>query len=1235
MRLRTVLLILSILLASLAGAVVWLLASANGLQTASQLAMRFSGGQLQIEQASGRLIGPLQLGALRWQTPALTVNVEQISLDWSPGALFERRLQIAALSAERLHIVNVPSPEPSPPPSELLLNVAVNVDKLAISRLEYGNALSASELAGSLHSDGRQHRLSDFRVRFADIDITAEATLDGAAPLQLAASARLSGQFEQRPMALALTASGPLEKIDLQAIAEAGLSGRADVVLTPFAPAAFASARLALDEIDPAAWQSGAPQAQLSLRADLLPQGHGVAGRFRLDNRQPGKIDLQRLPLIALSGHLDWQGERAKLDALSITLPGKGELSGRGQWLNGTLDLDLAARQLDAAQLVSTLRSTRLSGPISASLSANHQAVKLALQDARFRLKAEVSHTGGKLSLPMLEVAADQALLSARGELALDEDKAFTAEGLLSRFDPSRFAKVPAASINARFKTTGKLAPRPIIDASFALQESLLAGHAFTGQGSLRVDWPHIPQADIALHAGPNHLTARGAFGRPGDALAIDIDAPQLASYGLEGGISGRLDLGGSVQKPQLTANLNAAQLGLPGSLRLKGLTLVASIAEQPDSPLQIDLQIARLETPAQAMLAKSIRVQGEGNNRAHRLRASVELAGENQLSVALEGGLDQREANTSWQGRLLEASLKAPDKARNVQLTAPANLLLSAQRWSFGPAQLSGNPLDWQATLQAAADPQQLRASLNARGPRVGKVDGQLTAGMAGAWSLAAQMPWQGSLKTDIADLGWVAELIGEEWQSEGRFNGELQLAGTPATPLYSGRFRGEKLALRLAGQGLHLANGDLAIELDANRLQVKKLRFDSLQKPPPRPLRLTDREAIAALTRDPGWLEISGEMQVDRNMGADRAFLDVKLERLGAFQLPDQWLLLSGDGRLSWQGDTLSARGKLAVDAGYWQLAPGGAPRLSEDVIIKRPGEAPPPSSLRPKLNLDITTDLGRNFLFQGAGLSSLLSGNVRLRASGRDLPRASGSIRTRAGRFDAYGQQLSIERGILTFQGLIDNPALDVRAVRKGLSVEPGVQISGTAQKPIIKLISDPDLPEAEKLAWLVLGHGPEQMGAGDATVLLSAAGGLLGNESGNVVQQLKTTFGIDEFGLRQGDISSAGGRQAGSRVAGSSVDTTAATGNQIFSVGKRLSSNALLSYEQSIGKAESIVKLTVNLSRQVAVIGRAGSDNALDIFYTLSFGGPARRTRSVQQKTGVDQVPVVPEVLDPGR
>lgn len=854
---------------------------------------------------------------------------------------------------------------------------------------------------------------------------------------------------------------------------------------------------------------------------------------------------------------------------------------------------------------MSTLRSTRLNGPISGRLGADRQQLKLALKDATFTLLADASHADQRIDLPQLQLSAGDARLSAKGELDLKTPRAFTAEGELQRFDPSRFAKLPAAQINARFTAGGRLDPQAVVDASFSLQDSRLANQPLSGQGKLSVAWPRIPGIAVDLVSGANRLSARGAFGQPGDTVVVDLDARQLAPYGLDGGMAGRFELSGSTQQPKFTGQLSADKIGWPGVARLSGLSLKADAGSQAGSPLNLDLAIAALDTPDQPGLLRGIRAHGEGTNQAHRLTASAEVAGKNLLNLAADGGLSADFGQ--WQGRLLDAKMNSADKSRNFRLAAPAQIKLAGPGWSFGPAQFTGEPLDWQATLQAGADARQLRATLSTRGSRIGQVDGELSAAMLGAWSLDQKARWQGSLKTDIADLGWLGEPIGDGWHSEGRLNGELLLAGTPAAPLTSGRLRGDRLALRLPEQGLNLARGELDVDLRDNLLHINRLGFDSLLQPLPRAIRLEARDDLAALIRQPGRLEISGEIRVDRRSAGENAFLEIKLDRLGAFQLPDQWVAVSGNGRLSLKDGTLGAVGKLAVDAGYWQLAPGGTPRLSDDVVVRRPGSEKPAARLRPKLELDISTDLGRNFLFNGAGLTSRLVGDIRISARGRDLPRASGTIRARGGRYEAYGQKLEIERGILSFNGLLDNPGLDVRAVRKGLTVEPGVQISGSAQRPVIRLISDPELPEAEKLAWLVLGHGPEQMGAGDATLLFSAAGGLLGNESGGVIQQLKNRLGFDEFGLRQGTIGDTGGRQPSSRVAGgNSIDTAGTTGQQILSVGKRLSSNALVSYEQTLGRAEGIVKLTVNLTRQIAVIGRAGSDNALDIFYTLTFG-----------------------------
>ena len=1190
--------------ASLIGATGWLTTSESGLRLVIAQAEQASGGQLQVEQAEGRLLGPLRLGQLRWQSPSLQIEATDLQLDWRPSALLHGTLHLRELSAERLHISTPPSSEPTPIPSDLQLPAAVDVEKIAISALSFNAAISARAVQGRFRSDGRQHQLSAFSLETADIALSGEAQLDGQAPFPLSAQAQVSGQLEQRPLALSLDARGPLERIAVEARATQGVSGQASALLTPFAASPLASARLQIDALDPASWLAGAPQAKLNLVAELQPHGKGLAGSFGLSNQQPGPLDRQRLPLRTLAGSFRSDGEQATFDRLHASLPGQGELSGSGEWQGSSLRLDLNARQLDAAQLLSLLRSTRLNGPISTRLGRAEQTVQIDLADARFRLRGEARHAAGRLQLPQLLLSADAARLSAQGEVDLNAGRAFKLQGELQHFDPRRFlvstGQFPSAQLNARWQASGQLSGEPRIAADLTLHDSQLAGQPLSGHAHFNLAWPLLPQLDLALQAGANQLTAQGAFGRPDDRLQIQLSAPQLAPYGLQGGIQARLTLAGLPSQPSLQGEVQAEQLGRPGLGQISGLQLQATLGGSETAAQSIELRLARLDLAEQPGLLRALHLHGTGSQLAHQLQAEARLAGEHQLKLSASGGLQ----GGRWQGQLASLQLTGPEPARNLQLVTPAPLQLASSDWAFGPAQLAGKPLDWQATLQAAADARQLTARLHGRGSRIGQIDGQLQAGMRGAWQLASDAPWRAKLSSDIADLGWLGELIGDGWQSAGRLRGELQVAGTPAQPLSSGRFVGEQLALRLPAQGLNLARGELDIDLRDNLLQINRLRFASLLQAPPRALRLAARDDLAQLTTAPGHLEIKGEMRVDRSTAGERAFLDVHLERLGVFQLPDQWLTLSGDGRLTWQDGTLGARGQVAVDAGYWQLAPSGAPRLSDDVVIKRPG-GPPSAKLRPRLDLDLGADLGRNFLFNGAGLSSRLVGELRLTAQGRDLPRASGSIRARDGRFDAYGQKLAIERGILNFNGLLDNPGLDVRALRKGLAVEAGVQISGSAQKPLVKLVSDPDLPEAEKLAWLVLGHGPEQMGAGDATLLFSAAGGLLGNDSANVVQQLKKTFGFDELGIRQGNLGDSLGRQPSSRVAGSTVDPSS-TGQQIFSVGKRLSSNALLSYEQTLGKAESVVKLSVSLGRQLTVVGRAGSDNALDIFYSLAFG-----------------------------
>ena len=60
-----------------------------------------------------------------------------------------------------------------------------------------------------------------------------------------------------------------------------------------------------------------------------------------------------------------------------------------------------------------------------------------------------------------------------------------------------------------------------------------------------------------------------------------------------------------------------------------------------------------------------------------------------------------------------------------------------------------------------------------------------------------------------------------------------------------------------------------------------------------------------------------------------------------------------------------------------------------------------------------------------------------------------------------------------------------------------------------------------------------------------------------------------------------------------------------------MGKRIGDNAVLSYERSLTTAESILKLTIELTRRLSAVGRIGADNSVGLTYSVRFGGDERR------------------------
>ena len=157
----------------------------------------------------------------------------------------------------------------------------------------------------------------------------------------------------------------------------------------------------------------------------------------------------------------------------------------------------------------------------------------------------------------------------------------------------------------------------------------------------------------------------------------------------------------------------------------------------------------------------------------------------------------------------------------------------------------------------------------------------------------------------------------------------------------------------------------------------------------------------------------------------------------------------------------------------------------------------------------------------------------------------------------------------------------------ALRPHISVRAGVQVSGTAQAPRVRLYSDPALPDAEKLSWVVLGRSASAGGA-EAAVLQQAALALLGRGGGDLTGDIARQLGLDEIGVK--------GPQAGAGADASEA---------VLTLGKRLTKDLYVTYERSLSGVLGTLYIFYDLSRRLQLRGQTGMQSAVDLIYTVRY------------------------------
>jgi translocation and assembly module TamB len=335
-----------------------------------------------------------------------------------------------------------------------------------------------------------------------------------------------------------------------------------------------------------------------------------------------------------------------------------------------------------------------------------------------------------------------------------------------------------------------------------------------------------------------------------------------------------------------------------------------------------------------------------------------------------------------------------------------------------------------------------------------------------------------------------------------------------------------------------------------------------------------------------------------------APQISLQASAERLRISNRPDQRLSISGQAEAKLQGQQLQVRGNIRADEALFLLPDDLGPQLGSDVVVRgAPGSpnAGQPRELRDERDartratpqaggrvtkLAITLDMGNDFRVRGKGIDTGVGGTLTLAGDSLAAPRLIGTVSTVGGTYRAYGQRLNIEQGVLRFTGPLDNPALDILAIRPNLTQRVGVQILGTALLPQVRLYSQPELPDAEKLSWLVVGRASASGGA-EAALLQQAAVALLGSRAGGDSGGLAASLGLDELSFSRGNGSNG-------TVSGGAI-----------TLGKRFSSNFYAAYESSLSGALGTLLVFYELSQRLTLRAQAGSQTAIDLIYTVPY------------------------------
>ena len=1200
---------------------------------------------VQAEGVRGSLRSGLFVDRLRWEQEGLTIEAREVRLEWKPLALLTGELHLDELGARSVRIEDRRPPKPGAAPTSLALPVHPVIDDLRIGSIEWvtpANSVVLSDLIAHYRFTGQQHQLQLDRLRWqsgayrgrasvgADGALHVNALLEGRFP------AALPGSADPLPLDFSVTLLGPLADLQAQGRLQvgtgspaAGTRATATARLTPWAEQPVPQAQADLQELDLGAFWGQAPHTSLSGQVRVQPAGPDAWSLSAdLTNSMPGPWDRDRLPLDELSAQGEWRGSGELLVRRLQAQVGGGAVRASGQWRDAggwTMAGELAG--VNPAAVYSAMAAVPLSGSADATGEGDAIAFEVDLRARAARERAAKPAPGslaatlgalelrqaaargrwndGLLSLPQLEVQTADAILRAAVEvrpqtLAGSGQATLRAPGLQASIDGRvaerdgggslRLASSDLAAALAWLKRLPGI-PAGLRDVSAA------------GRGEVRLAWqggwrdptveasaalPLVQVQEPGSAAEPAWAirdTAATVRGRLSDAQVIARGRAEQGQRRVRfelGGKLGRLAQASAGWRGEVgTLNLAATDPALgpgPWTLRLQQGFGFRWAGGRFDAGAGEALLGAppRPSDRTRAALGPTVLAWGPVRWGGGELRTAGRLTGLPLAWLELVGGPQLMGSAVSgdmiFDGQW-DATLGAKPRIEASLVRSSGDVSLLAETVQGASTRIRAGVREARLSLLAEGETATLTLRWDSErgGTAQGRVTTRLAQGGAAGWHWPDSAPLSGQLEARLPRIGVWSLLAPPGWRLRGSVLADLAIAGTKADPQLTGTLSADDLALRSVVDGIQLQGGYFRARLEGQRLVITEFVLHG-----------AGEGAAGGTLRATGAVTWAGK-ELDARMTA-------QLSRLRASIRSDHQLTVSGQLVARLDGSGTEVTGQLTVDRALIVLPDESTPRLGDDVVVLNAagpiGDAAPAARqdgttpVRP-IEVAVKIDLGDEFRVRGQGISTRLQGELLLTAQSISQPRLTGTIRTVGGEYRAYGQRLNIERGVIRFTGPIDNPALDILAVRPNMLQRVGVQVTGRAMAPYVRLYAQPDLPEAEKLSWLITGRSAPSGGA-EAALVQQAALALLACRSGTGKGGIAGALGLDDLSFKR----------------------DGANGPSL-TLGKRFGQNFYAAYERGLSGALGTLFIFYDLTRRLTLRAEAGERTALDLIFTLAY------------------------------